>query len=437
MSIKQVPLQAKNVNSRGTFDTIKVNDETIKPLKSRSDQVTQRSINNIRHISASQSTQSKKTIKKYHSQPIHYDDLFVDNDTPIFRLPPDCMMLIFAQYNDAKTLTTLASVCRRWRRTILQPHLWKDTYYQLYEFNQLLKTLCRPYRTSLQLSYIQSLTISSSSLHQRMIPGTLPRLSAFKQLKKIHLIDLYIDDISKITKLFSHVKVLICDNIRRDDDRCTIHLSIFSHLLELEDIRLHFDRPCNLGGPIMPFMHNRNVIAPVFPPCLKSLHLLNVYDFEESLIRLYSGRPVPSSRTSVEQDLLMKYKMLTSQIRLTTLTLNRCSSFTANIWRLCMIPCTKNLEYLSLTGWKPPVVDRVDSEEALTDFFGGLKQIKEIKLHDFVCTPGLVRGIKKLARSYQMNGQIGAIEEYLHQTLFDLSLSFQSGGVRHSRTHQS
>lgn len=39
MSIKQVPLQAKNVNSRGTFDTSKVNDKTIKPLKSRSDQV--------------------------------------------------------------------------------------------------------------------------------------------------------------------------------------------------------------------------------------------------------------------------------------------------------------------------------------------------------------------------------------------------------------
>lgn len=39
MSIKQVPLQAKNVNSRGTFDTKKVNDKAIKPLKSRSDQV--------------------------------------------------------------------------------------------------------------------------------------------------------------------------------------------------------------------------------------------------------------------------------------------------------------------------------------------------------------------------------------------------------------
>lgn len=267
--------------------------------------------------------------------------------------------------------------------------------------------------------------------------------------------DLYIEDISKIVKTFNQIKTLICDNIRREDNRVTVHLSMFSHLIKLEELQLHFHKPCNLGGASTPFFNRPSSISPIFPASLKALHLLNIYDFEESVMRARDAgrseweqpvRPI-HYLGNAEEDLLIKYKMITSRICLQSLSLNRCSALTANIWRTCMIPCTQELEYLSLTGRKrdvsrePPEDDpfafldleglenasrKLELEKALTEFFGGLRQIKEISLDDFICSKGLVSGIEKLAVPYKINGESGvSINSYMNKTLFNVKLTFQ------------
>ncbi|KAG0749038.1 hypothetical protein G6F57_002774 [Rhizopus arrhizus] len=382
-------------------------------------------------------------LAKYQSTRSSDEDLFLTNDTPIFRLPQECILRIFSYYTDIKALTTIANVCKKWRRTALQPFLWKSVHYEFHHFKSL--TITSPFHQEENITSIPNLS--------RLI--NVPSVSPFEHLSKIRLADLYIEDISKIVKTFNQIKTLICDNIRREDNRVTVHLSMFSHLIKLEELQLHFHKPCNLGGAITPFFNRPSSISPIFPASLKALHLLNIYDFEESVMRARDAgrseweqpvRPI-HYLGNAEEDLLIKYKMITSRICLQSLSLNRCSALTANIWRTCMIPCTQELEYLSLTGRKrdvsrePPEDDpfafldleglenasrKLELEKALTEFFGGLRQIKEISLDDFICSKGLVSGIEKLAVPYKINGESDvSINSYLNKTLFNVKLSFQ------------
>ncbi|KAG1465052.1 hypothetical protein G6F46_001426 [Rhizopus delemar] len=382
-------------------------------------------------------------LAKYQSTRSSDEDLFLTNDTPIFRLPQECILRIFSYYTDIKALTTIANVCKKWRRTALQPFLWKNVHYEFHHFKSL--TITSP--------FLQEENITSIPNLSRLI--NVPSVSPFEHLNKIRLADLYIEDISKIVKTFNQIKTLICDNIRREDNRVTVHLSMFSHLIKLEELQLHFHKPCNLGGASTPFFNRPSSISPIFPASLKALHLLNIYDFEESVMRARDAgrseweqpvRPI-HYLGNAEEDLLIKYKMITSRICLQSLSLNRCSALTANIWRTCMIPCTQELEYLSLTGRKrdvsrePPEDDpfafldleglenasrKLELEKALTEFFGGLRQIKEISLDDFICSKGLVSGIEKLAVPYKINGESGvSINSYMNKTLFNVKLTFQ------------
>lgn len=50
-------------------------------------------------------------------------DLFRDDDTPIRRLPNDCLLIIFKLCQDTVTLSILSGVSRSWRRLIQQPIL--------------------------------------------------------------------------------------------------------------------------------------------------------------------------------------------------------------------------------------------------------------------------------------------------------------------------
>ncbi|KAI9276108.1 hypothetical protein BY458DRAFT_554812 [Sporodiniella umbellata] len=355
------------------------------------------------------------------------DELFITNDTPVFRLPQDCILLIFSHYTDVKTLTVLASVCKRWQRFVSHPFLWRSVNYEFYDFITHLKTLSMRNKASGFLPNIKGLTIQSLFSGLAKLTS-IPRASPFKQLQQVHLVNLHINDITKIVRLLNYVKILACDNIHRQDDRPTVYLSTFSQLLHLEELRLHFHKPSNLRGAALPFLvSDQPSVVPAFRPSLKSLHLLNVFDFE-----------------CTRADILTKYKAITKGINLRSLSLDRCNALTAGIWRHCMKQCTRQLEYLSLTGCRkstlketenPSLLTDLDAleeewkekdlEMALSDFFGALKNIKNIRLDDFVCSKGLVSGIETLSKAYKINGETNvSIRDYLDQTLFDFHIVF-------------
>lgn len=60
----------------------------------------------------------------------YHNDLqvFLDNDTPIRKLPYDCLLKVFGYFQHTDTLLALSRVCRSWRKVVLQPILVRNTY---------------------------------------------------------------------------------------------------------------------------------------------------------------------------------------------------------------------------------------------------------------------------------------------------------------------
>lgn len=48
-------------------------------------------------------------------------NLFKDSDTPIRKLPYDCLVEIFLRCSHTETLLELSRVCHSWRKIALQP----------------------------------------------------------------------------------------------------------------------------------------------------------------------------------------------------------------------------------------------------------------------------------------------------------------------------
>ncbi|CAO3663865.1 unnamed protein product [Rhizopus stolonifer] len=380
---------------------------------------------------------------------MNHEDLFLFNTTPIFKLPQDCILIIFSLFSDVKTLTLLSSVCKLWKRFISHTFLWRNVRYEFHHFSRHLKALNQRNnsRGSQQLSHVKSLAILLPSREENTGSTRLtemPDTSPFTQLEKLYLINWHITDINKIIKLLSRVKLLRCERIRRESDQITIQFWMFSQLYQLEGLHLHFQKPCNPGGAHTPFFTpNLSTIKPSFAPSLRRLRLLNISDIEGPMIQQRQESII--LRESAEEGLLAKYRALTRGISLRELYLDRCGALTATIWRTCMIPCTRQLNYLFLAGRKreslmdnvpddlyafldvdglDDATKEIELEDALKEFFGALKHIKEIRLVDFACTKGIVSGIKQLSKPYRINGEENvSIESYLNK-IVDVHLEF-------------
>lgn len=64
------------------------------------------------------------------SEDVHEKDLnlFKDNDTPIRKLPYDCLVEIFLHCPYTETLLELSRVCHSWRKIALQPSVVSIIY---------------------------------------------------------------------------------------------------------------------------------------------------------------------------------------------------------------------------------------------------------------------------------------------------------------------
>jgi hypothetical protein len=241
-------------------------------------------------------------------------------------------------------------------------------------------------------------------------------------------------DIVYLASWLPNITVLRCKNTHIAK-RKNFSLAIFSRLKQLEILEIHFEYPCALSHYHIILGSNSSVHPRQLPKTIQTLSLNNIYDAEEYLdsrrYRVYYDTAVNSLDTEdhdrvindwldLEHPIIMKYRMLTSLSNLRSLTLGRVSSFTARVWRECLIPCGSNLEYLSMKHWKglgirespQSITSRqlrqddalmYDVEAALSEFISSLKNIKTIQLDDFQCGPGLVQGVTKLDKKYAIN----------------------------------
>lgn len=85
---------------------------------------------NKKHYPTIKSEPKELLLKKNTMQSID-DDLFLFNTTPIFKLPQDCILIIFSLFSDVKTLTLLSSVCKLWKRFTSHPFLVIESTYPL------------------------------------------------------------------------------------------------------------------------------------------------------------------------------------------------------------------------------------------------------------------------------------------------------------------
>lgn len=243
------------------------------------------------------------------------------------------------------------------------------------------------------------------------------------QLKELNLFHMNITDIVYLTSWLQDITVLRCRNTQISQK---FYMAAFVRLHYLKTLEIHFERPCAFNYHHFSLGHHSSLGSPQLPKTIQTFSLSNIYDTEEYLDRrlhpIYNDNPlnmenINSDWLALEHNIVMKYHILTSLCNLRSLKLGQVSSFTARVWRECLIPCGMRLEYLSMKHWKglgrrespqslanrrlqqdDILID--DVETALSEFISSLKHIKKLRLDDFQCGPGLVQGITKLDKKY-------------------------------------
>lgn len=342
---------------------------------------------------------------------------------------------------------------------------WKNTLFKWPTFSKQIDVLHRQRTRFHQLDYIKKLTIQHSDGTFIRDPLTdIIRIAPFKMLEEIHLINMHLTDIAVLLSWLKHIKIIHCENIHVPRGR--INFSIFSRLERLESLHLRFAKPCPFGPAF--FTPLRDQIGTIYQKglarSLKHLSISNMYDPEEVLNNsislnaeeLFFNQPTEqlerhfSCWAQFDEHLVQKYKMFKSLSNLKSLTLGRVSSFTARVWRECFIPCSRNLEYLSMDNWEgakkretpqgllaryrrelnrpEEVMPLYDVDAALSEFIASLKNIKKIELNCFYCEDGIINGLAKLKRPYvitcENNLEVKDINEFRHTTLFNVRIEF-------------
>ncbi|KAI8371483.1 uncharacterized protein BYT42DRAFT_580417 [Radiomyces spectabilis] len=340
-------------------------------------------------------------------------------DTPISILNDDCLLEIFLHCADTKTLSALAAVCRRWRSLILAPYIWRKLYFHWIPFVQQMSALSHHPSIPKQLLYVRSLSMENE-IDNRKMAIRLPKIYPFQNLREVHLRNMYLDDITELAMWMDSIEVLTCENIMTRGSQSELILSVFTKLQRLRVLVLQFMQMCEHSSSSLMMTGTRKML----PASLEVLTLNNLYDCEEYMIRPIIAENIRSNQrpevllqrwSMMEQSLVMKYQTFSRLRNLKSLTLGRCNAFTARVWRECLMPCTTQLEYLSLSGcsgranhegWKArslypghtPILDITDDmEAAIGEFFGSLRRIRVLKLSDFCCSGGMATGFLKLA----------------------------------------
>lgn len=323
--------------------------------------------------------------------------------------------------------------------------------------------LHQPNQAFHQLEYVQKLTITNSNRSAiRNSELDLTKISPLEQLKELNLIQMDMVDIVYLTSWLQNITVLRCQNTQISKRR-NFYMASFDRLEYLKTLEIHFENPCALNYHHFTLGTSPSLGSRLLPKTIQTFSLANIYDMEEyldlRLHRIYNDTAVDpldledldgvtNDWLGLEHNLVMKYRMLTSLCNLRSLTLGRVSSFTARVWRECLIPCCSNLEHLSMKHWTglgrrespQSIVNRRlqqddtlmdDVEAALSEFISSLKDIKTIRLDDFQCGPGLVQGVTKLAKKYTIDtafqqGEHVKMSHYHDKLLDNCLISFTS-----------
>lgn len=274
-------------------------------------------------------------------------------------------------------------------------------------------------------------------------------------------------DIEYMTSWMTHLKTLKCTKIPVDNGSAFI--PNLSHIYGLITLDLQFARPCSLKLTYF-------ISAPDLkrlPSSLTHLKITDIQDKEEDDVgyslasevaafltyrsNIWDYRLSPDEVmmdwTKSEEQLVLKYKMLTFLTNLTSLSLHSVSSFTSRVWRECMIPCSSKLRHLSLSGWEDirespqDMIDRFyayrETREthlkrskvdlAVFEFFSSLTHIESIFLYNFLCTHGVVNGISALDKNYTIRGKPNiSIALCLHDTLDNFNMTFSNKSEQES-----
>lgn len=323
----------------------------------------------------------------------------------------------------------------------------------------MLRPNIRPYR---QFEFVEHLHIITQENNTPLYPSIHSRsISAFKHLHTLQLSNVRMCDIEYITNWMTHIKSLKCIGIPVDKNG-SVSIPNFSQLNQLKSLQLQFDKPCSLKLTYFIASPTLNRL----PISLNELKLIDLQDREEnevthqdiidtasfltSRVQQWENTLTPdqilSKWTRLEEQLVLKYSMLSYLTNLTSLTLHSTNSFTSRVWRECLIPCSSKLIHLSIGGWSGSrenpsmIVNRIhayrqrrradlkisDVDRALSEFIASLVKIQSISFNHSVCTDGIVIGVKALDKEYDIQGWPGfPIDHFLDESLSDLNITIK------------
>jgi hypothetical protein len=357
--------------------------------------------------------------------------------------------------------------------------------YQWSEFHRQLQILIskdKPYqlmKSQRTTHLIRSLTITATEgpdfISAQNYIHAVPKKSPFTHLQQLHLFDMDLVDIASLVDWTHHIETLTCENIHVSKNGY-FSMPNFATMRNLKKLKLHFARRSYLSCTHFSLSSTSRPIVNTLPTSLEELEIFNVYNDEEYKIQpqdiVTAARSWlnPNTRNvqieesgqspvetcdqwnRIERTLVSKYNMLSCLTRLTSLSLDNTSSFTAKVWRECLVPCGSNLVYLSLSGWSihtrespQDMIRRIQLaqeqskqleemiegvEMAFSEFISSLACVKEITLDDFVCGQGLVRGLNLLNKKSETthcieNEDQHLIGHYLNIPLYNFKISIK------------
>ncbi|KAI8336758.1 hypothetical protein BC941DRAFT_54194 [Chlamydoabsidia padenii] len=264
----------------------------------------------------------------------------IDELPPVYKLNDDCLQEIFHWCATTNNLCQLSSVSRQWRKTALQPYVWRTIDYtwdnfvqqqqqQQQQQNPSLKNViwdvpsCTKRRkknnvfstakrvmvyndntnisesTSFLLhTHIRTIRISNEDKQLSTVKylGIPPDISPFIAVRKLQLSHMNFNDIVNLVDWFPNLEELDCDKILAP--QLTVSITAFEALRKLRVLILNFKSACELADG-MPFnltfitthqQHDTSLIHQQIeqqrwklPPQLQTLKIANIHDFDECL----------------------------------------------------------------------------------------------------------------------------------------------------------
>lgn len=311
-------------------------------------------------------------------------------------------------------------------------------------------------RRNPHLEYIRILTITAQPSITLKRDINVLRTTPFGQLETLNAMNMNLGDILFITQWMQNITSLNCENIPVHKSG-SVYMPDFSKMHKLNSLKLQFSKHCSLK---VSHFTSKPALK-TLPTSLRNLEIINLYDEEEDLITpndviavtsFMEGEIMHWSREllplqildtwlKLESRLVSKYTMLSFLSNLTCLSLDRVSAYTTRVWRECLLPCGKNLNFISLQGWsgnrespqammkrRNERLDKKDLDLALSEFISSLSNIKTILLDDFTCTSGFIMGLNQLTIDSNINYAIennATITEFTDKTLFNFNISIK------------